>query len=221
MSAFMCSIQATNSPRSRGRSGSRTRWTITPSTSSSGGRLLAPAREHVHVDVLRGEVLGQLAHVPREAALDQRRVLPGEDQDAHQGEVSGARSRSGARLRTAGSGTAAESARAPSAASSSRRGREPLARVVAGQVAGDHGRPSRSPGAPAARARRAPGPRRVASRARRRRRTVRSSRARARRRRGRRRRGESQVDRSLALPQVEGASGALDGLDPLEPLAAA
>src|SRR5437763_14137641 len=37
MSAFMCSIQATNSPRSRGRSGSRTRWTTTPSTSSSGG----------------------------------------------------------------------------------------------------------------------------------------------------------------------------------------
>ena len=35
--AFMCSIQVTNSPRSRGRSGSRTRWTSTPPISSSGG----------------------------------------------------------------------------------------------------------------------------------------------------------------------------------------
>src|SRR3954470_2366216 len=37
MSAFMCSIQVTNSPSSRGRRGSRTRCTITPSISSSAG----------------------------------------------------------------------------------------------------------------------------------------------------------------------------------------
>ena len=47
--------------------------------------LLAAAREHVHVDALGGQVLGQLAHVPGEAALDQRRVLPGQDQGAHSG----------------------------------------------------------------------------------------------------------------------------------------
>ena len=44
--------------------------------------LVAPAGEHVHVHVLGGEVLGELAHVPGEAALDQRRVLPGQDQRA-------------------------------------------------------------------------------------------------------------------------------------------
>src|SRR4051812_54780 len=37
MSAFMCSIQVTNSDRSRGLRGSRTRCTTTPSISSSGG----------------------------------------------------------------------------------------------------------------------------------------------------------------------------------------
>ena len=42
--------------------------------------VLAAAGEHVHVHVLGGEVLGQLADVAGEAALDQRRVLPGEDQ---------------------------------------------------------------------------------------------------------------------------------------------
>ena len=47
-----------------------------------GGVLLAAAGQHVHVHVLGGEVLGQLAHVAGEAALDQRRVLPGQDQGA-------------------------------------------------------------------------------------------------------------------------------------------
>ena len=61
--------------------------------------LLAPAGEHVHLDVLGDQVLGQLADVAGESALDQRRVLPGQDQRAHQGAVSEARSRSGARLR--------------------------------------------------------------------------------------------------------------------------
>ena len=44
-----------------------------------GRRLLHAAREHVHLHVLAHEVLRQLADVPREAALDQRRVFPGED----------------------------------------------------------------------------------------------------------------------------------------------
>ena len=70
-----------------------------------GRRLLEPAREHVHLGVLRHEVLGQLAHVAREAALDQRRVLPGEDQDARwQGE---ARSGTGGRSLTADAQAAA------------------------------------------------------------------------------------------------------------------
>src|SRR4029450_8347886 len=37
MSAFIRSTQATNSPRSVGRVGSRTRWIRTPSAASSGG----------------------------------------------------------------------------------------------------------------------------------------------------------------------------------------
>ena len=48
-----------------------------------GGILLAAAGKHVDVDSLGGQVLGQLAHVAGEPALDQRRVLPGQDQDAH------------------------------------------------------------------------------------------------------------------------------------------
>ena len=51
-----------------------------------GRRLLMPAREHVHVDPARHEVLRELPHVTRQSALDQRRVLPAEDQDA-QGEL--------------------------------------------------------------------------------------------------------------------------------------
>ena len=48
-----------------------------------GRRLLAAAGQHVNVHVLRRQVLGELAHVARQAALDQGRVLPGEDQGAH------------------------------------------------------------------------------------------------------------------------------------------
>ena len=40
--AFMCSIHVTNSPSSRGRFGSRTRWTSTPFTSSSAGDSSCP-----------------------------------------------------------------------------------------------------------------------------------------------------------------------------------
>ena len=48
-----------------------------------GREVPAAARQHVHLVALRDELLGQLAHVARQAALDDRRVLPGEDQDAH------------------------------------------------------------------------------------------------------------------------------------------
>ncbi len=47
-----------------------------------GGRLLAAASEHVDLGAEVDERLGELADVPGEAALDQRRVLPGEDEDA-------------------------------------------------------------------------------------------------------------------------------------------
>ena len=47
-----------------------------------GRRLLAAAGQHVDLDVALDQRLGELAHVAGEAALDQRRVLPGEDQDA-------------------------------------------------------------------------------------------------------------------------------------------
>ena len=46
-----------------------------------GAALSRAAGEDVHLDALAHEPLGQLAHVAREAALDDRRVLPGEDQD--------------------------------------------------------------------------------------------------------------------------------------------
>ena len=43
----------------------------------------AAAGDDVHLVAVAHELLGQLAHVPREAALDDRRVLPREGQDAH------------------------------------------------------------------------------------------------------------------------------------------
>jgi hypothetical protein len=47
-----------------------------------GRHRLVAAREHVHVDVLGGdELLGELAHVARQPALDDGRVLPAQDQD--------------------------------------------------------------------------------------------------------------------------------------------
>ena len=106
MSAFMCSIHATNASRSRGLRGSRTRCTWTPWQLLLGGHRVAAAREHVHLDVLLHELLGQLAHVPREPALDDRRVLPGEDEDAgggHRGAGSAAKA-TGRSLVRAGAG---------------------------------------------------------------------------------------------------------------------
>ena len=37
---------------------------------------------HMHLDPVADELLGQLAHVAREAALHDRGVLPAQDQDA-------------------------------------------------------------------------------------------------------------------------------------------
>jgi hypothetical protein len=39
-------------------------------------------REHVDLDTVAHELLGELAHVPRETPFDDRRLLPAEDQDA-------------------------------------------------------------------------------------------------------------------------------------------
>ena len=50
-----------------------------------GGRVLDAAGQHVHLGALGHQALGQLAHVAGQPALDQRRVLPGQDQDAHGG----------------------------------------------------------------------------------------------------------------------------------------
>ena len=47
-------------------------------------REVAPAAgDHVDLDAVADELLGQLAHVPGEPPFDDRRVLPAEDQDAH------------------------------------------------------------------------------------------------------------------------------------------
>ncbi len=75
------------------------------------GRLLAATGQNVHLDALGGKILRELSHVPRKAALDQRRVLPGQHQDLQvphlpQGDAgarSGAMSSSGARPRSPGS----------------------------------------------------------------------------------------------------------------------
>ena len=78
-----------------------------------GRRLLAAAGQHVDLDPALDQRLGELAHVAGEAALDQRRVLPGEDQDAGhrlaRAPAGGARLRSGARARMRGSAMAGES----------------------------------------------------------------------------------------------------------------
>ena len=167
MSEFIRSTQATNSPRSVGRLGSRTRWIATAGDDPPRRRLLAATGQHVDLDPELGEALGELADVAGEAALDQRRVLPGEDETRvlarwGKGSSSGLRLRSGARLRMRGSGGSPESMASSSAQA------WPVTRPerVVARLCGDRGTPSRSPGRRAARARRArprvparPGPR--------------------------------------------------------------
>ena len=155
--------------------------------------LLAPARDHVHVDVLGRQVLGQLAHVARQPALDQRGVLPGQDEGAHQGVVREARSRSGARLRSAGGGVFQTAERSVEVRGVRRRA--PIG-VVAGQRARAHEGPiARLQGQQLARRRRARPGRRPAA-------TVRSSARRA-AKASSATWGESQVEKSLRAPQVE------------------
>jgi hypothetical protein len=48
-----------------------------------GRQAAAPAGQHVHFDAVVDEALGELADVSAQAALDHRRVLPGDDEDAH------------------------------------------------------------------------------------------------------------------------------------------
>ena len=150
-------------------------WTP-PATSSSARGLAAPGQD-VDLGARRGEMLGELADVTREPALDQRRVLPGEDQDASH------------RLGDSAAGSAAASAEGGDSTGERDRDRAPgFARpgsVEAVSVwpragpprdrwsaaTGSHrpacgcrGTPSRSPGAPAAHARRGSRRRRAARR---------------------------------------------------------
>ena len=83
MSSFMWPTQAMKaSTSSRGKSGSRTRWMDHAVALLVSLQPPPSARDHVHVDAVAHELLRQLAHVAREAALDDRRVLPAEDQYA-------------------------------------------------------------------------------------------------------------------------------------------
>ena len=47
------------------------------------GEVSPTAGQHVHLGAVRHQVLRQLAHVAAQAALDDRRVLPGDQQYAH------------------------------------------------------------------------------------------------------------------------------------------
>ena len=86
MSEFMRSTQATNSFRSEGRVGSRTRCTWTPADHLVLRRPLVAPRQHVDLDAELHQALRLLADDARQPALDQRRVLPGEDEDARVGD---------------------------------------------------------------------------------------------------------------------------------------
>ena len=48
-----------------------------------GGEVAPAAREDVHLDLFAHEVLGKLAHMPRKATLDDRGILPRDQQHAH------------------------------------------------------------------------------------------------------------------------------------------
>ncbi len=120
-------------------------------------RLLAPAGQHVDLDAVLDQRLGELADVACEAALDQRRVLPGEDQDA--GHPVRARAPAGERDSGPGQASAYAGRYWPGSLwprASLRRGRSPAGRRSRPPRRGRRGRPSRSPGPRAARARRAP-----------------------------------------------------------------
>jgi hypothetical protein len=81
-----------------------------------GRHRLVAARQDVDLGPERDERLGQLAHMTRKTALDDRRVLPREDQDAAHGSSNGAARTNGARPRSAASAEPSESRAASSAA---------------------------------------------------------------------------------------------------------
>jgi hypothetical protein len=67
----------------------RLAWQAEPISSARNERLAwqakpisISARQHVQLDAVAHELLGQLAHVAGKASLDDRRVLPAQDQDA-------------------------------------------------------------------------------------------------------------------------------------------
>ena len=197
MSAFMCSIQVTNSLSSRGRSGSRTRWTATPSISSSAGDSSRP----------RASTCTSTSCATRpSASLRTWRARPpsisgGYSQERIRIPLAGppaGRVRGPARARAArGRGTGAESAKAAIAASSAAAWARTRSAGSRRPARASPGTPSRSPGARAARAPRAP----ARSRGRRRRgggRNVRSSAARA-ANASSATAGESQVEKSFRL----------------------
>ncbi len=75
--------QRTKAVGSLGKGGSRTRCTRTPWRSSSTGSW-PPPRVSTWTSTPSGDqVLGELADMAPEAALDHRRILPGDQQDAH------------------------------------------------------------------------------------------------------------------------------------------
>ena len=83
MSRFIAWTHRTNALTSFGNGGSARRWTIDPMAFLGGRETTAASGQHVHLDALGDQVLGQLADVTRQTALDDRRVLPGDQQDAH------------------------------------------------------------------------------------------------------------------------------------------
>ena len=76
MSAFMCSTQVHECVHVLGERGLPDAVDHHPMAHFLGGQAPAPARQHVDLDSLADEVLGQLSHVAPETTLDHRGVLP-------------------------------------------------------------------------------------------------------------------------------------------------
>ena len=84
MCEFIPSTHATNASRSSGIGDSGDAVDVDAAAQLLLGRgaVAPPAREHVDLDAVGDERLGELVDVAREAARDDRRVLPREDEDA-------------------------------------------------------------------------------------------------------------------------------------------
>ena len=72
------SARTRSGPSGTGFRAPRTRWTMHPVLVGLGRQAAAAAGQHVHLDAVADQVLGELAHVAAEAALDHGRVLPGD-----------------------------------------------------------------------------------------------------------------------------------------------